>query len=505
MRAINRRIFPIWQTSYQDDKATWSMTDLKAYVVGDVGTTAGLALAAVALVWLIACTNASNLLVARVTSRRRELAVRAALGASRGRVDALSAGGERGACLGRRGRWDWRWRGQAIDLLRGVGANYFPRMQEIALDAPVVWLLVGLTVTSGLIFGLVPALQWNWRAGGRIAAVVRAIHDGQHCGAPPPARAGREPVCRRHAAAGRGRPAARQPERAATGRSGLRQPQRGDWIDSPSGGAVSGSRHRSQSFWDELTRRLEALPGVSGVAFADGRAAQRCRQHQQFRPRGISHTGPGSRNPPRRGSSVTPEYFRVLGLTLLEGRLLDERDAERPNLETVVVDRAWAQRFFPNRSAVGKRFREGGCTSCPWTEVVGVVTGVKYVGLDAPDEGTVYSPMSGSLVRYLVLRTDAEPLNLVAGSAPGRAGARTQRAVLERRDNRRAGRSVARAATIAFDAGCRVCADRAGLVGRRDLRGDGVLRRSSTSRTSAFASRSAEARVTSCGWSSGRA
>jgi putative ABC transport system permease protein len=112
--------------------------------------------------------------------------------------------------------------------------------------------------------------------------------------------------------------------------------------------------------------------------------------------------------------AVTPEYFGVLGLTLVDGRLLDDRDAQRPNLETVVVDRAWAKRFFPNGRAVGKRFKEGGCTTCPWTEVVGVVTEVKYVGLDAPDQGTVYSPMSGSSPsRYVVLRTHANPLNLV--------------------------------------------------------------------------------------------
>jgi hypothetical protein len=103
----------------------------------------------------------------------------------------------------------------------------------------------------------------------------------------------------------------------------------------------------------------------------------------------------------------------VLGLALLEGRLLDERDAQQQDLMSVVVDRAWARRFFPNESAVGKRFREGGCTACPWTSVVGVVGEVKYDGLDKPDRGTVYWPLVGSLSRYLVVRTRRDPALLL--------------------------------------------------------------------------------------------
>ena len=112
---------------------------------------------------------------------------------------------------------------------------------------------------------------------------------------------------------------------------------------------------------------------------------------------------------------MTPEYFRLLGLSLIEGRLFDDRDGGTPTIEVVVVDRAWARRFFPDGRAVGKRLREGGCTSCPWTTVVGVVSEVKYAGLDKPDQGSVYWPMAGRRVRpsdattsrsrYLIVRT----------------------------------------------------------------------------------------------------
>ena len=170
-RAINRRIFPIWQASYQDDRATWSLMDLKSFVVGDVGTTAGLALAAVGLVWLIACANASNLLIARVTSRRRELAVRSALGGSRARIiryllaeSALLAAGS--VAVGVLLSWG------GINLLRGLGANFFPRMQEITFDGTLIGLLAALTVMSGLIFGLVPALHGT---GGTAADSLRSL------------------------------------------------------------------------------------------------------------------------------------------------------------------------------------------------------------------------------------------------------------------------------------------------------------------------------------------
>jgi putative ABC transport system permease protein len=98
-----------------------------------------------------------------------------------------------------------------------------------------------------------------------------------------------------------------------------------------------------------------------------------------------------------------------MGQHLIEGRLLNRQDADQQNLLAVIVDRAWARRFFPNESALGKRLKAGGCTECPWTTVVGVVSDVKFDGLDQPTQGTVYFPLADQQSRYLVVRTKGDP------------------------------------------------------------------------------------------------
>jgi putative ABC transport system permease protein len=412
LHAINRRIFPIWQASYQDQKATWSMMTLQEHVAGDVNTVAGLALAAVALVWLIACANASNLLVARVTGRRRELAVRAALGASRGRVMrylltesailALAAAAI-GVGVARAG----------IALLQGAGANYFPRTQEIALSGPALWWLLGVTTASVFLFGLVPAISGT---GGPVDEALRSGRSST--GSLAVRRVRRLLVGSQFAIA---TPLLIVAALLLASLDALRHVDLGFDTHNVVSASVRlpAALYRDQgqiaTFWSELERRVSALPGVAGVAFADGRP-----------PNGVGNlnnfdleehpTPPGQSQPATPWVAISPEYMRVLGLRLLQGRLLEARDAETANLESVVVDRAWANRFFPNGDAVGKRFREGGCSQCPWTSVVGVVSEVKYVGLDKPDEGTVYAPLSRrSLARFVLVRSGSDATALVPG------------------------------------------------------------------------------------------
>ncbi len=407
LHAINRRLFPVWKSSYQDDRATWNLMGLKAFVAGDIHAVAGVALAAVALVWLIATANAANLLVARVTSRRRELAVRAALGASRGRVvryllaeSALLAIGAAGVGL------LLAWGG--VRLLHTAGAPYFPRTQEMGLHGPVLWLLAAVTIASGVLFGLVPAL---YGAGGPVDESLRSIGRSA-TGSLGVRRLRRGLVASQFAIA--------TPLLVVAGLlfvslNELRRVDLGFDTRNVLTGAVQlpaaqYAESASVVFWEELKRGLETLPGVAAVAFADGRPPDGVNNFNNFDLED-QPTPSGQSQPVTPWVAVTPEYFRVLGLALLEGRLLDERDARTDDLQAVVVDRAWAKRFFPNGSAVGKRLRSGGCTQCPWTAVVGVVSQVKYAGLDSPDEGTVYTPLGRgqSPFRYVVARTAADP------------------------------------------------------------------------------------------------
>ena len=413
LRAINKRIFPIWKSSYQDDKATWGIMDLKAHVVGDISKMAGLALGAVALVWLIACANASSLLIARVTGRQQELAVRVALGASRGRVvryllaesAVLAAGSVAvGVLLAKAG----------VDLLRSVGTGNLPRVQEMTLDGAALWLLAGLTLASLALFGLVPALHG---AGGKVSDSLRSSGRGS---------TGSIAVRRLRRVLVGSQFAVTTPLLvvAALLLASLNELKRVD-LGFDSRNVVVGSIRlpsaqyeepaRVNAFFDALKLRLASLPGVESVAYSDSNPPNNANNINNFDLEDHPATS-GQSQPATPWVSVTPEYFGVLGLKLLEGRLLDESDLARENLETIVVDRAWARRFFPNGSAVGKRLHEGGCTDCPWTTVVGIVSNVKYAGLDAPDDGTVYAPMGGPWgIRQVVVRTKGDPAAVLPG------------------------------------------------------------------------------------------
>ena len=421
LRAITQRLFPIWKSSYQDEKATWGIMDLKTHVTGQLGTpVVALAIAAVSLVWLIACANASNLLIARVTSRRKELTIRSALGASRARViryllveSLLLAGGAAivGVAIAFAG----------IPMLQAYAVDYLPRTHEMRVNGAALWLLAGLTAASAAIFGLIPALHGT---GGPADSSLRNM-GRTTTGTAASTRLRRVLVGAQFAIA---TPLLVVAVLLLLSLDRLARVDLGFDTRNLLTGAISlpAAQYRDAAavgtFWNELQRKVEAVPGVKGVAFADGLPPAGVNNFNNFELEELP-TAAGQSQPVTPWVAVSPEYFQLLGLALVEGRLFDDRDGSRDTIEFVVVDRAWARRFFPGRSALGKRFKEGGCTECPWTTVVGVVSEVKYAGMDQPDEGTVYWPMAGRSVppaesraaraRSIVLRTGADPAQVI--------------------------------------------------------------------------------------------
>jgi putative ABC transport system permease protein len=407
LRATNARLFPVWQSSYQDEKATWGMQDLKARVIGnDVSSTLFAVLAAVGGVLLISCANAVNLLIARALKRRRELAIRGALGASRARLFqcllvetvVLTAGA---AVIG------LAIAAGSVALVTTYGIGFVPRVDEVRLSVPVLAWLGVLTVASGFVIGLVPAVQSSrLRLDGALASGGRSSTDG------PAARRLRRGLVAAEFAIATPLLVAAVVVMASLDR--LSHVQVG--IDTEhvltAGVSLPASRYSHdtdrQMFWERALQRLAVLPGVEAVALADSRPPRGAGNINNFDLE--AHPTPaGQHQPVCPWVGASPGFFKAAGLALERGRLLDEHSLQD---DVVVVDRAWRDRFFPNEEVLGRRLKSGGCASCPWTTIVGVVDTVKFVGLDAPDEGTVYYPFVDIPNGYFVLRTQADPSSL---------------------------------------------------------------------------------------------
>ena len=407
LHAANARLFPIWRSSYQDENSTWGILDLKARVVGEIGRTLNVVLAAVGCVLLIACANAANLLVARGLHRSREMTIRGALGASRARlVQHILV--EAGALAGAATLVAFGVAAVSLQLVTIYGADYVPRIDEVRMSGSVIAWLAGLSLASSLIIGLIPALH-----GSRLTLDQALRTSGRSATDGPGARRVRRALVAVEFALATPLLVAATLVAASLDRL-TRVPVGIDTthvltaeVSLP---ASSYAREADrEAFWKRAAVRLAAVPGVDAAAIADSRPPSESGERNNFeledRP-----TPSGQNQPICTWVGVSTKFFTTVGLRLERGRLLDEHS---PQEDAVVVDRAWANRFFPGEEVVGRRFHNGGCTTCPWTTVVGVVGNVKWMGLDAPSEdGTVYYPLVDLPSAFFVLRTAGAPASL---------------------------------------------------------------------------------------------
>jgi putative ABC transport system permease protein len=382
------------------------MVPLAESLVSGFRTALLVLLGAVALVFLIACANIANLLLARASARSREVAIRAALGASRARLArqflteclVLSlAGGALGVALAYAG----------MGVLRRMIPGDLPRSAGIAVDARVLVFALAASVAGAVVFGLAPALQAS------ASGLTHALREGT---------------------AGSGESGRRRRVRAALvvaetalsfvllvgagllARSFLRLRETPLGFD-PSGVLTAGmSLPRAQydapaqwnGFYSRLLERVRAEPGVEGVAAALPLPLMGGGLNFGFQIEGRP-SPPGEVEPSANYTALTPDYFRVMRLPLLRGRLLNDGDGtDRPKV--CVISAEFVRRYFPNEDPIGRRLVFGFQEPSP-REIVGVVGDVKRDGLGVTSRPEMYVPFAQEpwWAAYLVVRTAGDP------------------------------------------------------------------------------------------------
>jgi len=394
----------------QDTKVTdhgIHIAPLKRLVIGDARPLLIALMGAVGMVLLIACTNVANLLLVRSTVRRREIAIRAALGAARGRlVRQFLAESLLLALLGGGCGVLVAWAGVAG--LRALGPSTMPRLAETTVDARLLGFALALSLATGLLFGLLPALRASR------ADLGEVIKEGVRVTAGGPAR-------------DRLRSTLIVAEVALSFAlligAGLLLRSLNRLLEVDKGfdahrvitGSLSlpSSRYpearQQAAFFRELRESVKALPGVEAAACVSnlpligGISGTITIKGREF---------PRNAQPFAEKRIASPGYFEVLRTPVLSGRPFQERDvAGAPPV--VVVNQAFAERYFPGESALGKSVDFGWDTT-GMQEIVGVVANVREQALHQPAGPTIYIPLAQRPANwsYLIVRTKGDPLGL---------------------------------------------------------------------------------------------
>ncbi len=386
-------------------KWTIEILPLQQSLVGKVRPMLLVLLAAVILIVSIVSLNIGSLLLARASGRQQEIAVRAAMGASRGRMirqmlteSLLLAfiGGIAGLATA------------VITLkavLRFVPAN-LPRLGEVNIDWRVLGFALLISLATGLLFGLAPAIHSS-KAG--LASTMREGSRGSGYGA----KAGRMRdaliVSQLAVAvvlmvgAGLLLETLRDLLRQNPGFNPSQVVTANIWLPVPNNPQLDPYLTFAHQipFNRELLRRMNAIPGVELAAITSRLPATGTTTNSNSL---AIEDQPTESSGDLRAEiiRISPDYFRVMQTPLVEGRFFTESD-ENGKLPVAIIDEATARRYWPDQDPVGRRLRIGQNPALPWNTVVGVVKNIKHDGLDVDGVPHVYVPVNQSLGRVLSL------------------------------------------------------------------------------------------------------
>jgi predicted permease len=387
------------------------LTPLHESFVGDVRQPLLILLGSVGLVLLIACANVANLLLVRSSGRKKEMALRVALGAGRWRIirqllteSVLLA--VSGAALGILLAF-WGTSFISSQLPDGI-----PRLQEARVDAPVLVFTLALSLLTGLLFGLVPALQASR------PNLTEGLKEGER------GSSGRRQRLRGVLVVGEVALTLTLLVGAGLLIQSFRRALQVDpgfeaqnlltmqvSVNNPDGQQVA-------NFFEQLQQKVSNLPGVKSVAVSNGLPFGVAnfptfiiegRPQTENKPSGIRYT-------------VSPDYFQTLGIGLVRGRVFTTQDT-RESPQVVIIDEVLARQYFPDEDPIGRRLKQS--PDSPSLEIVGVVRHVENQSLDRQGQvpAQFYTnfnqiplqSLPGSVRRInLLTRTEVEPLSLAS-------------------------------------------------------------------------------------------
>jgi predicted permease len=362
---------------------------MKEDLIGDVERPLWILLGTVLCVLLIACANVANLMLIRADGRRREIAVRSALGAPRSwlvRTQLVEAGvlavigGILGVVLA----------AVAVPALIRLAPSTIPRLNEVAIDPLVLAVAAAATTLSALVFGLAPAFRYTraasvaaTRQGARGSTADRSHH-----------RARKLLVVLQTALTlvllvGSGLLARSFSRMLSTDLGFHAEGVTTFRLTLPESSYKDGAA--MAAFDRQLVERLSRIPGVESVGSTSHLPITASASGTAFVIDG-QPVQPGQLPPMIHYVFVKPGYFETMKTPLIEGRYFDRRD-EEPGRRDVIVNKVVADRFWPKESAIGKRFRPSGADpSTPWFVIAGVVAPVLHNGVREEPPALIYYP-----------------------------------------------------------------------------------------------------------------
>jgi putative ABC transport system permease protein len=397
------------------DRPRSVVTPIRERFLGPVKTPLYLLWGAVALLLLIACANIANLLLIRASERAEEIAVRRALGVSPARMlrqlmtEALVLAGIGGAAGATVAYW-------ATALLTTNGPADIPRLSEVSLDARVLGYAIALSLLTGVLFGLAPARMLVARPS--VAALgSRRTTSGTGAWRYRAALVAVNVALSVLLLVGSGL-LIRSFARLLTVDAGVAPPQ---LLTFEVG--LSGERYQQQAsvtqFYDDLTTRLRATPGVVSVSSTSMLPVTGALAQMTINVEGRPVENPATA-PTADTYIVRPNYFVAMGIPILGGRPFESSDGQGA-APVAIVSKTMAEQLWPGDDPIGRRIRVPGNPNGPLRTIVGIVGDVKHHGLHMPVTKQVYiphgqPPFGPQRLMTVVVRAAAErdPLSLVS-------------------------------------------------------------------------------------------